>query len=224
MSFILDSLRKSENARQQNVGPSISEIGTSSKNNSNRSMFTWLGILLGVNVIVLLVSLWRPWQDDSPPPAKSVNPTPVQTTMTSTQQRRTTPVTEQPALRGEVRPLSSEVPAASTSALTPQRTQTRELSTELTLPPETVEQAPILERPGEILPTIHELQADGSLQLANLHLDMHMYDADPKRRFVFLNSKKYKEGERISEGPLLEEIRNDAVVFYYKGQRFLLPR
>ncbi len=225
MSFILDSLRKSENARQENVGPSVAEIGTSGQTRSNRSMFLWLGILLGLNVVILIVSLWRPWQNEPSTPTVNQN---TQTTPSRTlvNNSTTTPTPSvgssiQSDSRPEVRPLSSEVPRPKVQR-PPQTAEST--SQQATQTPTKAESAPILERPGQVLPTIHELQADGELQLSNLHLDMHMYHEDPNRRFVFLNSKKYKEGERISEGPLLEEIRNDAVVFYYKGQRFLLPR
>ena len=229
MSFILDSLRKSENARQENVGPSVAEIGTSGQARTNRSMFLWLGILLGLNVLILIISLWRPWQSE---PAtvpvtnnvQSVAPSNRPISNSASERKPVAPVRNQTASRRpEVRPLSSEVPqpkvTQTQAAATPPPTQESPK-----VAPTKAEAAPILERPGQILPTIHELQADGKLQLSNLHLDMHMYHEDPNRRFIFLNSKKYKEGERISEGPLLEEIRNDAVVLYYKGQRFLLPR
>ena len=221
MSFILDSLRKSESARQQNVGPSIAEIKPSNNQQSSRSMFLWLGILLGINILVLLVSLWRPWQDTDQKTERRVT---TNTTATaSPNPQATSPRLVKPtAARPEVRPLASEVPAAKQE--TSQGSTPQPLSEQIVETPQAETSAPILERPGEILPTIHELQADGKLQLSNLHLDMHMYHEDPNRRFIFLNSTKYKEGERISEGPLLEEIRNDAVVFYYEGQRFLLPR
>jgi hypothetical protein len=38
-----------------------------------------------------------------------------------------------------------------------------------------------------------------------------------------INSKRYQEGDRLSEGPLLEAITSTGVVLRYQGQRFLLP-
>ena len=77
---------------------------------------------------------------------------------------------------------------------------------------------------SDFLPTLAELQLDNRIALSPLHVDVHVFNEDPRRRFVLINSRKYKEGERISEGPLLETIRRDGLVMYYRGQRFVVPR
>jgi general secretion pathway protein B len=46
----------------------------------------------------------------------------------------------------------------------------------------------------------------------------------PADRFVFINGRKYHEGMKLQEGPLLERIRRDGIVLNYQGVRFLLPR
>lgn len=69
-----------------------------------------------------------------------------------------------------------------------------------------------------------ELQASGRLQLPELHLDVHVYSGSPPDRFVFINMSKYREQSRLTEGPLLTEIREDGVVLEYQGRTFLLPR
>ena len=53
-----------------------------------------------------------------------------------------------------------------------------------------------------------------------LQLDVHVYDRQPGRRFVLLNLHKYREGERLREGPLLEEITPDGVILSFQGERF----
>jgi general secretion pathway protein B len=77
---------------------------------------------------------------------------------------------------------------------------------------------------SEDLRTIGELRADGSLQVPELHLDIHVYSEKPAERFVFINMGKYKEGDTLSEGPALREIRPDGVVLDQGGTRFLMPR
>jgi general secretion pathway protein B len=69
-----------------------------------------------------------------------------------------------------------------------------------------------------------ELRADGSLRLPELHLDIHVYSEKPAERFVFINMGKYKEGDRLAEGPAVREIRPDGVVLDQGGTRFLMPR
>jgi general secretion pathway protein B len=76
----------------------------------------------------------------------------------------------------------------------------------------------------EVLPTISELDLTGANALPDLHLDVHVYATRPAERFVYINMQKYREGNTIAEGPLLERIRRDGVVLDYRGLRFLLPR
>jgi len=74
------------------------------------------------------------------------------------------------------------------------------------------------------IPTIDQLRLDGSLQLAELHLDIHVYSKDPAGRFVFINMVKHREQSRIAEGPIVKEITPDGVILRYQGRNFLLPR
>jgi general secretion pathway protein B len=60
--------------------------------------------------------------------------------------------------------------------------------------------------------------------LPDLHLDVHVYATKPSERFVYINMRKYQEGNTLAEGPVLEHIRRDGVVLNYRGLRFLLPR
>jgi general secretion pathway protein B len=75
-----------------------------------------------------------------------------------------------------------------------------------------------------IMPTIDQLRLDGSLQLPELHLDIHVYSEDPAGRFVFINMAKHREQSRIAEGPIINEITPDGVILNYQGRNFLLPR
>ena len=75
-----------------------------------------------------------------------------------------------------------------------------------------------------LLPTIHELRADGSLTLPDLHVDIHVYSEVPEDRFVFINMTKHNEGSQLAEGPLVQEITTDGVVLNQNGTLFLVPR
>jgi general secretion pathway protein B len=70
------------------------------------------------------------------------------------------------------------------------------------------------------LPTPDEVSARGGL--APLHLDLHVYDNQPARRFIFVNSHKYREGDTLQEGPVIEKITPDGAVLSYQGSRFKL--
>jgi general secretion pathway protein B len=76
---------------------------------------------------------------------------------------------------------------------------------------------------GEMLPTHGSLIASGT-KLPELRLDIHVYSAKPAERFVFVNMRKYVEGQSLSEGPVLERITSDGAILNQQGTRFLLPR
>ena len=44
----------------------------------------------------------------------------------------------------------------------------------------------------------------------------------PQQRFIFVNSRKYKEGDTLAEGPLVEQITPDGAVLNFRGSRFKL--
>jgi len=54
----------------------------------------------------------------------------------------------------------------------------------------------------------------------SLRLDVHVYANNPAERFVLVNLKKYREGDTLSEGPVLESITPEGVVLSFRGQRF----
>jgi len=76
----------------------------------------------------------------------------------------------------------------------------------------------------EVLPSISEVNLTGAQALPELHLDVHVYATKPSDRFVYINMRKYHEGNTLEEGPVLERIRRDGVVLDYQGLRFVLPR
>ena len=85
---------------------------------------------------------------------------------------------------------------------------------------------PIVESRGddnEILPTRSDLVASGTA-LPELHLDIHVHSNNAAERFVFVNMRKYVEGQSLSEGPTVERITGEGVVLNQRGLRFLLPR
>ena len=72
------------------------------------------------------------------------------------------------------------------------------------------------------LPTATELMLKGELAGPPLNLDLHVYYPEPGRRVVFINGRKYREGERLASGPLVREIVADGVVLTEDGRLFLL--
>ena len=76
--------------------------------------------------------------------------------------------------------------------------------------------------PAANLPTIDDVALQGGVP--EMHIDLHVYSANPQERFVFVNKRKYREGETLKEGPRVDEITRDGVVLSQHGRRFILPR
>jgi general secretion pathway protein B len=55
---------------------------------------------------------------------------------------------------------------------------------------------------------------------SDLRLDVHVYSDQPHERFVLLNMRKYHEGERLQEGPVVDAITPGGVTLSFRGQRF----
>lgn len=72
------------------------------------------------------------------------------------------------------------------------------------------------------LPSLEELVLQGAVNLPALHIDLHVYNEVPSRRFVSINMNKYRENERLAEGPVVREITPEGVVLEYEGKAFAL--
>jgi general secretion pathway protein B len=82
-----------------------------------------------------------------------------------------------------------------------------------------IEAAPAPARAPADLPGADEMLARG---VPELHLDLHVYAAAPQQRFIFVNSRKYREGDALQEGPVVEQITQDGAVLSFGGSRFRL--
>lgn len=212
MSFILDALKKSETDRQQQTPAAFATVPSSDGRPRAPRWLMLLGALLAINVIVLLGLLLRP--DDGTPAdtattIAAVEKTPAAATTDfaaqieaarhNESQRRAPPPTAQA-------PATPVAPAA-------------DVNVSATLPASNTPAQQVAS-----LPTIYELQAEGSITLPELHLDIHVYSEAPEDRFVFINMSKQREKSQLSEGPTVEEITPDGVILDYRGTTFLLPR
>ncbi|NGX17291.1 general secretion pathway protein GspB [Wenzhouxiangella sp. XN24] len=74
------------------------------------------------------------------------------------------------------------------------------------------------------LPRFADLVVRGELAVPNMHIDIHVYSAVADERFVFINMRRYNEGQKTQEGPVVERIVTDGVVMEHQGQRFFMPR
>lgn len=205
MSFILDALKKSETERQQQAGAEFASVPSSSGETQSLKWLWILGLLLLVNFAFLVVILLRPNKaEDAPVPVEAVpvEAAPVQQSAVA-----------EPSFEEQIAAARQNQPARTDSAPAVPEAQAVESRPQPAAPPSR----------GRVL-TIDEARLNGSLQLDDLHLDIHVYSADPAERFVFINMDKHREQSRLDEGPVVAEITPEGVILEHQGTTFLLPR
>lgn len=215
MSFILDALKKSENERQAQTSTEFSAVGGPADAPRAPRWLWLLGALLIVNLVVVAGLLLRPAADapvpvdampvSAPPVAVRAEPVPAPADTAAEptfadrieEARRTRPAIESPE------------PVAESSTHTP---------------PAAGAPAPDADARTGIaaLPTLMELQVKGDVSLPPLHIDLHVYNDDPARRFVSINMSKYREREKLREGPTVRQITREGVILEYQGRSFAL--
>ena len=231
MSFILDALRKSEHERQRSAAPGLSHVPFATP---RRELPRWALLVIGVlaAAVLLLGGAWWQSQRSVSAPAAS-SPTPV-----------TVPVASTPPTAAAPAPVAAPTiatppPAAAptTIAIAAPVQQPAVVSASTSLPRDSESEAALDERTqslasaaivtkrpaptGPTLPSAASLQAQG-INVPALKLELHAYSDKPAERFVFINGRKYKEGERLAEGPDVVIIEPNGVVLSAQGQRFQL--
>lgn len=73
-------------------------------------------------------------------------------------------------------------------------------------------------------PPFSALPEEIRARLPQLHVDMHAWAEDPAVRFVLINLHRYREGEQMSEGPVVRQILPDGVLLELDDTLFFLPR
>lgn len=238
MSFILDALKKSENARQRQAGPALFEVKVVPPRRTVPAWVVVAGILLVIYGVVLSWMLLRP---QSAPPktvpreaspaaavptaragASAATPATAAGVRTSSQISAATP-TGKIAGPEPTRPAASVgttagAPVSARPVAAPGRSAPNPADLLPAEPPRASGQS------GSGLPLYAQIAAAPGADLPRLHLDLHVYDQNPSKRFVMINMHKLRQGDSLADGVTVVKIRPDGVVLSYQGRKFLLPR
>jgi general secretion pathway protein B len=216
MSFILDALRKSEIERQRQNGPSVAEFPLAREDRRLPLALLAIGFLLAVNLAVVLFFLLR----EAPEPAAQAAPAIAQPTPPAAAPASATPDAGSD-LQAQLGPTAApeEEPPAVYYELP------------ATLPPDAPDPTLLPDPPGAgPSVTYSDPPAEAAAPIAaagdlpQLTVDLHVFTDDPGKRAVFINGRRYTQGAKIAEGPVIEEITRDGAVLSWRGRRFLLPR
>jgi general secretion pathway protein B len=245
VSFILDALKKSENERQRQAGPSLADVRISRSETERPWWAVAVAALLVVNLGVLLVVLMRnDGREESSPAASPSAPfaasSPASSALPASRVPASPPM--QQSSNPAVHPLADEAVDRREPPVDPAITANAALAAAANVPEGPPLVKPV-EPPGvaptatpappafdarngpasEVLPTSIDLAASGR-SVPELHLDIHVYSANPAERFVLVNMRRYTEGQALNEGPTVERITTDGVVLNHRGLRYVLPR
>lgn len=223
MSFILDALRKSDTEHQQQSQKGLTTPQQRAPKAPRNVWVPVVGGLLALNAVVL--TLFVATRDNDDPVATAADPV-----------AETTAALETRSLRDEAASRQAPQPVAETARPEPQPVAAapKPAPTVAAAPVEVTPAAPppaaaAAELPSSdtirpSLPSFEQLVLGGIIATPPLHLDMHVFAGERDKRFVFINMSKYREGEALKEGPVLEEITGTGVVLSHQGNRFTLER
>lgn len=215
MSFILDALKKSETERQQSVPAEFATVPSSDRAPATPRWLWVLAALLLVNVAVLVGLLTRD-DDRAPRSATAALDAGAPAVAASPAADAGASVPFEERLSEARRRLPDRTPATPANADADDVTRTGTVAGSA---PADYEASAIA-----LLPSLAELRLDGRSDLPPLHVDIHVFSDDRDDRFVFINMNKYRERDRLNEGPTVEAITRDGVVLSHRGTRFVLPR
>jgi general secretion pathway protein B len=216
MSYILEALKKADQERTLGSVPDLETPHWGARRAARNYRWLWVvGALLLVNGVLLAFLLGRGTDDDEPraiaPSVQSSEPQPV-APVTPVPGAGTTVVTRP---RNVIQPLPAPVPPSSvTQAAVP-------LPTETTSPAPSVAVAQPAARPrqqGVQLWSDLPLEFRSGFSLP--HIDVHVYAEQPARRFILVDLQKYREGDTLNSGAVIEEILPHGLQLYYQGTRF----
>lgn len=248
MSLILDALKRAERERRGEPAP-VLEGAPPAAGPRPSSLGRWRLLGIGALVLVLAALGWSLWHKPSAPESQpgpikeAAVPTPGFAPVPATQSPPAQPLPESaPAVIPGIESVASleevtegvveapvvppapvsptpepasraEAPPAVETAPAPQAVV--EPETARPIPPALTQPAPVRR--------LREMPPDYRADFPALTVEVHVFERSPAQRFVMVNGRRYKEGERMSEGPQILEIVREGIVVEFRGQKVLYP-
>jgi general secretion pathway protein B len=222
MSYILEALKKADRDRNLGEVPDLETSHWRVRKHARAWKWVWaVGALLIFNALLLFLLLERngpeeiaatalPQREKTLPEGRATRPVQVDPAMTQTPEM-TRPRVQRPA------------PAVLPRAVQGQQARVRP-APQASLPaPQASQQAPVSS--GEFdIPEWRELSLEFRSGFTLPRIDVHVYSEDPGRRFIMADLKKYREGETLANGSVLEKIHPGSIQLNYQGKRFRVER
>lgn len=237
MSYILDALRKSQQARQPGTKPRTGAVHNISHSLPVNGWWLALGIVLLLALLTVALFFWRntvgslpetsvnsalrepvvaapaPPQEPAPPAVieKSQAPSPISA-------KEIIPVFD---LSDQAKVSVPAPPPKKIVAVRPEK------KTEKTLrigSNETSVATAAIPLKTDNTPLLQEMPQDFQRALPPLAVTIHVYSHDKSQRILFINNREYRQGSEIEKGIRVENIVSDGAVLSFRGEHFKLSR
>ena len=233
MSYILDALRKSQQARQPGTAPRTGAVHNISLALPVSGWWLALGIILLLGMLAAALLFWRGTvanlpdppvvpvtsESDAAAPASAPAPVAVEKPMPAPESpaRKIAPVTD---LAEQAR-LPAPTPPPKKIAVT-----RAEKKPAVDRRPETIKTAaaPAVPLVMDDTPLLQQMPQDFQRALPALAVTIHVYSHDESQRILFINNREYRKGSQIDGGIRVEDIVPDGVVLSFRSERFKLSR
>ena len=233
MSYILEALKKADQEHDIGAVPDLATPHEAEQPQARFSRWPWIiVILLSVNAALVVMLLKDKYQEDAEAPATVQAPLELQTVPENEQLVQPKQQTSEVLIEKAPTPVEPVVP----------RNQSVQSSGEVVvLPgPDHLQDAKPLNLQEEEqdmqvgytatsidnsqIQSWYELPQEFRNKLDLPRVDIHVYSEDPQSRFILVNLEKYREGERLESGLVLEEVLPDGMVMSYQGERFRVAK
>jgi general secretion pathway protein B len=232
MSYILDALKKADQERAAGNVPDLETVHLQEP--TVRKHYRWFWILAALFIFNgVLVALLATRHDAGDAPGSSstrderISASP-DTIRPQPPVERASVVRKAPLPVVRTEPQVQERPRAAATRPVSPRVQPKTVQDLPAAPPVAVAQpSPVAVQPPVTstasagrLPEWDELSLDFRSGFSMPHMDVHVYDTDPSRRFVLVDLQKFREGDRLPNGAVIEKILPDGLQLSYQGTRF----
>jgi general secretion pathway protein B len=205
MSYILDALKKSERERSLGNVPTLNTVHSYPKSSAS---WRWLWLALVLLIMLMLIGVtvygvmfWS--QDDVVQSASEKSHT------ASTSARRAV-AAKKPASAAVTKPALTNADPPQTEAKLPAPVKpptSRSATTTPTL---------------RSYPTIDDMDDGMRQRLSDVVVNVVSYSEQPSRRFVMINQKIYRQGQRVTGQLAVVEIKPEGAILRFQGREFLV--
>lgn len=241
MSYILDALRKSQQARHPGAAPVRGAVHNISLNLPVSGWWLALGVVLLTGMVVAGLIFWRSTVGHLPDPpagpapfepvalAPAAAPVPAPAPIPPAVVEKSVPPQEAPVKKTvSVSDLAEQakVSVAITPANKPKPARPEKKSVAKSAPAtaKTAALAPAVPLVMDNTPLLQQMPRELQRSLPPLSVTIHVYSHEESQRILFINNREYRKGSEIEGGVRVEDIVPDGAVLSYRGERFKLGR